>query len=160
MPCVGNAVKLKTMNILEIWYQQMFPGHRAAGLHLFVAQWRRNKSDRLANYFDLTLMIVNGGQLLNRLHGKRDTFYFHIVNFPFLYGNTPLSLSYGVNISQLIKYARCSSPYDDFRCRHKCQVDQLLSQFYTACRLRSHLRNFMADIEMSLRNTRGQSRTW
>ena len=39
---------------------------------------------------------------------KRDDFDFDIVNFPFLDGRVPRSISYGVYISQLIRFARVS----------------------------------------------------
>ena len=39
---------------------------------------------------------------------------FEIVNFPFLDGDVPRSLSYGVYISQLIRFARMCSNIDDF----------------------------------------------
>ena len=48
----------------------------------------------------------------------------------------------GVYISQLIRYARCCSHYDDFRYRHKCLVDRLLSQGYIALRLEKSLKKF------------------
>ena len=63
---------------------------------------------------------------------------------------------YGVYISQLIRYARCCSHYDEFRYCYKCLVDRLLSQGYIA--LRSLSRNFTADIRISVRNTRGRSK--
>ena len=37
------------------------------------------------------------------------TLIFEIVNFPFLDGDVPRSTSYGVYISQLIRFARASS---------------------------------------------------
>ena len=90
------------------------------------------KSDHLAD-FDLTFIIDSGGKLSTRLYDKRDDFDFHIVNFPFLSSNMPSGPSYGVYISRLIRYARCCSHYDDdFRYRHKCLVDRLLSQGYIA----------------------------
>ena len=116
---------------------------------------KANKSDHLADYLDLTFIIDSGGKLSTRLYDKRDDFDFHIVNFPFLSSNIPSGPSYGVYISQLIRYARCCSHYDDFRYRHKCLVDRLLSQG-----LRSLSRNFMADIRISLRNIGGQSMQW
>ena len=116
------------------------------------------RSDHLADYLDLTFIIDSGGKLSTRLYDKRDDFDFHIVNFPFLSSNIPSGPSYGVYISQLIRYARCCSHYDDFRYRHKCLVDRLLSQGYRA--LRSLSRNFMADIRISLRNIGGQSMQW
>ena len=77
-----------------------------------------------------------------RLYDKRDDFDFHIVNFPFLSSNIPSGPSYGVYISQLIRYARCCSHYDDFRYRHKCLVDRLLSQGYKALRLEKSFKKF------------------
>ena len=53
---------------------------------------------------------------LNPLNSKRD---FDIVNFPFLDGDVPRSASYGVYISQLIRFARVSSHVDDFNTRNK-----------------------------------------
>ena len=73
-------------------------------------------------------MIDSGGKLSTRFYDKRDDFDFHIVNFPLLSSNLPSSPSYGVYIVQFIRYARCCSPYSDFGYRHKCLVDQLLSQ--------------------------------
>ena len=49
---------------------------------------------------------------------------------------------YGVYISQLIRYARCCSHYDDFRYHHKCLVDRLLSQGYKALRLEKSFKKF------------------
>ena len=74
-------------------------------------------------------------KLSTRPYDKRDDFDFHIVNFPYLSSNIPSGPSYGVYISQLIRYARCCSHYDDFRYHHKCLVDRLLSQGYIALRL-------------------------
>ena len=82
----------------------------------------------------ISLIIDSGGKISTRLYDKRDGFDFHIVNFPFLSSNIPSGPSYGVYISQLIRYARCCSHYEDFRCCHKCLVDKLLSQGYRALR--------------------------
>ena len=72
-----------------------------------------------------------------KLYDKRDDFYFHIINFPFLSSNIPSSPSYGVYISQLIRYARCCLYYDDFGYRHKLLVDRLLSQGFEVKCLRN-----------------------
>ena len=66
---------------------------------------KANESDHLADYLDITFIIDNGGKLSTRLYDKRDDFDFHIVNFPFLSSNIPSGPSYGVYISQLIRYA-------------------------------------------------------
>ena len=103
---------------------------------------KANKSDHLADYLDLTFIIDSGGKLSTRLYDKRDDFDFHIVNFPFLSSNIPSGPSYGVYISQLIRYARCCSYYEDFRYRHKCLVDRLLSQGYRALSLEKSFKKF------------------
>ena len=41
-----------------------------------------------------------------KIYDTRDDFDFDIVNFPFLDGDVPRSTSYGVYISQLIRFAR------------------------------------------------------
>ena len=101
-----------------------------------------NKSDHLADYLDLTFIIDSGSKLSNRLYHKRDDFDFHLVNFSFLSSNIPSGPSYGVYISQLIRYARSCSHYDHFRYRHKCLVDRLLPQGYEALRLEKSLKKF------------------
>ena len=109
-----------------------------------------NKIDKLAArpnkgyiyYFNLTFIIDSGGKLSTRPYDKRDDFDFYIVNFPYLSSNIPSGPSYGVYISQLIRYARCCSHYEDFRYHHKCLVDRLLSQGYIALRLEKSFKKF------------------
>ena len=43
-----------------------------------------------------------------------------IVNFPFLDGDVPRRPSYGVYISQLIRFARVCSHVEDLNARNKC----------------------------------------
>ena len=109
---------------------------------------KANKSDQLADYLDLTFIIDSGGKPSTRLYDKRDDFDFHIVNFPFLSSNIPSGPSYGVYISQLIRYARCCSHYDDFRYRHKCLVDGLLSQGYIALRLEKSFKKYKRSVNV------------
>ena len=52
------------------------------------------------------------------------------VHFPFLNGDVPRSASYGVYISQLIRFARVSSHVDDFNTRNKVLEAKLLRQGY------------------------------
>ena len=53
-------------------------------------------------------------------------FNFEIVNFPFLDGDLPRSPSYGVYISQLIRFARVRSNVDDFNNRNLFFTAKLL----------------------------------
>ena len=68
-------------------------------------------------HFDLELRITNG-IVSSKICDKRDDFNFEIVNFPFLDGDVPRSPSYGVYISQLIRFARVCSNVDDFNNRN------------------------------------------
>ena len=53
---------------------------------------------------------------------------FEIVNFPFLDGVVPRSPSYGVYISQLIRFARVCSNIDNFNNRTLFMTAKLLKQ--------------------------------
>ena len=66
---------------------------------------KANTSDTEAPFLDLHLSISNGFVSLN-IYDKRDDFAFDTVNFPFLDGDVPRRPSYGVYISQLIRFAR------------------------------------------------------
>ena len=59
-----------------------------------------------------------------------DDFDFEIVNFPFLDDDVPHSTSYGVYISQLIRFARASSHVADFNTPNKLSTQKLLKQGY------------------------------
>ena len=54
-----------------------------------------------------------------KIYDKRDDFDFKIFNFQFLDGDIPRSTSYGVYISQLMRFARESSYITDFNNRNK-----------------------------------------
>ena len=62
-------------------------------------------SDTEAAFSDLHLSISND-IVSTKINDKRADFDFEILNFPFLDGDVPHSTSYGVYISQLIRFAR------------------------------------------------------
>ena len=74
-----------------------------------------------------------------KIYDKRDDFDFEIVNFPFLDGDVPLSTSYGVYISQLIRFARASSYVADFSTHNKLLT---LKQGYWYHKLRKTFSKF------------------
>ena len=71
---------------------------------------------------------ISDGIVRAKMFDKRDDFDFDIVNFPFLDGDVPRSTSYGVYISQLIRFARVSSHVDDFNTLNKDLTAKLLRQ--------------------------------
>ena len=64
------------------------------------------------------------------------------INFPFLDGVVPRSTSYGVYISQLIRFARVSSHVDDFNTRYKVLTGKLLRQGYKYHKIRKAFSKF------------------
>ena len=83
------------------------------------------------------LPIQEAFTLATQIFDKIAHFFSALVTFGtnILSSNIPSGPSYGVHISQLIRYARCCTYYDDFGYRHKLLVDRLLSQGYKGNRL-------------------------
>ena len=72
--------------------------------------------DTEASFLDLHLSISDGFAK-TKIYDNQDDLGFDIVDFPFLDGEVPRSTSYGVYISQLIRYAQVSSHVGDFNTR-------------------------------------------
>ena len=65
-----------------------------------------------------------------------------IVNFPFLDGDVPRRPSYGVYISQRIRFARASSHVTDFINRNRFLTAKLIKQGYLYHKLRNAFSKF------------------
>ena len=102
---------------------------------------KANSSDTETAFSDLHLSIVDGF-VSCKIYDKRDDFDFEIVNFPFLDGDVPRAASYGVYISQLIRFARVSSHVTDFNTRNKLLIAKLLNQGYSYHKLRKAFSKF------------------
>ena len=96
---------------------------------------KANISDTEAPFLDLHLSVANGF-VSSKIYDKLDDFDFDIVNFPFLDGDVPCRASYGVYISQLIRFARICNHVTDFNARNKCLTAKLLQQGYRYHKLR------------------------
>ena len=81
---------------------------------------KANTPDTEAPFLDLHLTISDGC-VSSQIYDKRDDFDFGNVNFPFLDGNIPRATSYGVYVTQLIRFARVSCHVADFNTRNKIQ---------------------------------------
>ena len=97
-----------------------------------------NASDTEAAFLDLNLSI-NNDIVSTKIYDKRDDFNFDIVNFPFLDDDVPRCPSYGVYISQLIRFAGASPHVTDFNNRNKFLTAKLLKQGYRYHKLRKAL---------------------
>ena len=96
-----------------------------------------------ASFLELYLEFDDSGQISTKIYDKWDDFNFKIINFPNMCSNIPASPTYGVYISQLIRYARASSNYSDFLKRHLHLRNRLLDQGYTKIRLIRSLIKFI-----------------
>ena len=101
-------------------------------------------SNTEAAFLDLHLSISND-IVSTKTNDKRDDFDFEIVNFPLLDGDVPRSTSYGVYISQLIRFTRAASYITDFNTRNKLLTQKLLKQGHRYHKLRKTFLNFIDD---------------
>ena len=100
---------------------------------------KANVSDTETSFLDLHLSISNDF-VSTKIYDKCDDFDFEIVNFPFL--DVPRSTSYGVYISQLIRFAKASSYVADFNTRNKLLTQKLLKQGYRYHKFRKTFSKF------------------
>ena len=125
------------LNIDNIYFEPMVDRIYPAELQLNKA----NSSGTEAPFLDLNLSISNG-TVSTKIYNKRDDFDFDIVNFPYLDGKAPRRTSYGVHISQLIRFATVSSSVSDFNCRNKALTAKLFRQSYRYHKLRKTFSKF------------------
>ena len=88
---------------------------------------KANTFDTEAAFLDLHLSISND-IVSTKIYDRRDDFDFEIVSFQFLDGDVPRSTSYGVYISQFIRFARTSSHVVDFGTRNKLLTQNFLNK--------------------------------
>ena len=113
------------LNIDNPYFEQMVGQIYPTELQLDKA----NSSYIEAPFLDLNLSITNG-ILSSKIYDKRNDFNFEIVNLPFLDGDVRRFSSYGVYISQLIRFARVCSNVDDFNNKNLFLTANLLEQGY------------------------------
>ena len=86
-------------------------------------------------------MSISNDSVSIKIYDKLDDFDFEIVYFPFLDDDVPRSTSYGVYISQLIRFAKASSYVAGFNTRNKLLTQKLLKQgyrYHKLCKTFSH----------------------
>ena len=85
---------------------------------------------------------MTNGIVSSKMYDLWDDFNFEIVNFPFLDVDYPCSTSFGVYISQLIRFARVCSNVDDFNNRNLFLTAKLLKQGYRYHKIRKAFSKF------------------
>ena len=137
------------LNINNVYFDNMVSQIYHSELQLNKA----NASDTKAVFLDLHLSISKD-IVSTKIFDKRDDFDFEIVNFPFLDGDVPCSTSYGVYISQLIRFARASSYVADFNTRNKLLTQILPKQGYWYHKLRKTFSKFFDDTMIRFLNSK------
>ena len=87
---------------------------------IYPPELQLNKANTSDTEVPFLHLYISYGFIFSKIYDKRDEFDFDIVNFPFLDGEVPRRPSYGVYISQLIRFARVCSHVGDFNARNKC----------------------------------------
>ena len=128
------------LNINNVYFDNMVSQRYPSELQLNKA----NTSDTEAAFLDLHLSISND-IVSTKIYDKRDDFDFEIVNFPFLDDDVPPSTSYGVYISQLIRFARASSYITDFNTCNKLLTQKLLKKAIGIINFAKPFLNFIED---------------
>ena len=96
---------------------------------------KANTSDRETSFLDLNIEVI-GSNIHTSVYDKRDDFGFPIVNFPWLSGDVPRLQSYGIYISQLVRFARCCTSVLDFHSKNLQISSKLLAHGYIYHKLR------------------------
>ena len=94
-----------------------------------------NASNKEASFLDLNVKVI-GSNIYTGVYDKHDDFGFPIVNFPWLSG-VPSLPSYGIYISQLVRFARCCTSVFDFNSKNLQITSKLLTQGYIYHKLRN-----------------------
>ena len=87
------------------------------------------------HFDDMVGQIYTSELQLNKVH-------FELVNFQLLEGDVPRSTSYGVYVSQLIRFARAFSHIADFNTSNKLLTQKLFNQCYLYHKLRKIFSEF------------------
>ena len=99
---------------------------------------KANTSDKETSFLDLNIKVI-GSDIHTSVYDKRDE--FPIVNFPWLSGDVPRLPSYGIYISQLVRFARCCTSVLDFLSKNLQITSKLLTQGYRYHKLRKTFGN-------------------
>ena len=86
-------------------------------------------------FLDLNIKVISS-DVHTSVYDKRDDFGFPIANFPWLSRDVPRLPSYGVYISQLVRFTRCCTIVSVFNSKTLQITSELLTQGYRYHKLR------------------------
>ena len=80
--------------------------------------FKNQKKNRIGILKVSEYIKVIGSNIYTSVYDKRDDFGLPIVNFPWLSGDVPRLPSYGIYISQLVRFVRCCTSVLDFHSKN------------------------------------------
>ena len=116
----AQSDNIKAVNNTSRYLEDIFNINNPFFYTLFPFKYRKELSLNKTKESNLSAPVLdfdlstNNGIISSKIYDKRDDFDFAIVNYPHLDGDIPHSTSYGVYISQLIRFARACSSVEDF----------------------------------------------
>lgn len=118
------------------------------------------ESSMSASYLDILLNRDINDKLNTQLYDKHDDFNYSIVNFRYLCSNIHVSSSlvYGVYVSQLVRYAKACSAYNQILSK-KLLTNKFLLQRFQQSHLKAAFRKFFGrynDLDCLLNLSLGQ----
>ena len=130
---------------------QRWPTYYPWIIQTLMGQMFHVELDQKTSFLDLNIKVI-GSDVHTNVYDKRDDFGFLIVNFPWLSGDVPRIPSYGVNISQLVRFARCCTSVSDFHFKNLQITSKLLTQAYRYHKLRKTFGKFFRSYSDLLSN--------
>ena len=103
---------------------------------------KANTSDKETSFLDLNIKVISSN-IHTSVYDKRNDFGFPIVNFPWLNGDDPRLPSYGIYISQLVRFARCCTSVFYFHSKNLQITSIFLTQGHRYHKLRRTFGKFL-----------------
>lgn len=103
---------------------------------------KTNISKCKSNFLDLSISIYQG-KFVFKLYDKRADYNFQVISYPFLDGNIPKGPTYGVFISQLVRFAHVNSTLNGFLNNAQDLVRKLTNQHFDVAALRNKFKVFV-----------------
>ena len=119
------SITLNLINIFRIYIQRNF----SCTKQIYTSD---NKE---ISFLDLNRKVI-GSDVPTSVCNRRHDFGFPIVNFPWLSGDVPRLPSYGVYISQFVRFTRCCTSVSDFHSKSLQITSILLTKGYRHNKLR------------------------
>jgi len=93
------------------------------------------------SYLDL-LINIEDSKFITKIFDKREQFNFTVINYPYMDSNIPVKPALGVYTSQLIRYAKICTKFEDFQERNLLITKKLLRQGYKYSNLVATFKKF------------------